>query len=358
MKEERESKEKRVYKKLVHCGQKNWLCFVFMVPVLFLTHLFFYIISYFENNKKRLAILPMICFISAAFSSFSFPIFAHEDGMTQRLADMSELTVIPTVALVSPDTPSTSDAFETEDLSLEESYFEQDLHGAEDADRYNVDEILAYNADLIDNEADQAPESETNSEDASPSFSKDDWRLVLINKQHPIPDDYSFTLATIKGSSQCDERILKDLLNMLKAAKEDGINLVVRSPYRTEDRQTVLFNQKIKNYMRRGMSYIDAFKVSSQTVTVPGSSEHEVGLALDITCDSYPSLDAGFGDTVEGKWLAANGQDFGFILRYPLGKEYITGIEYEPWHFRYVGSDAAHVMADEGITLEEFWERL
>jgi D-alanyl-D-alanine carboxypeptidase len=350
MNEARESKEKRVYKTLVHWGQKNWLCFVLMVPVLFLTHLFFFIISYFESNKKRLAILPMICFISATFSSFSFPIFVQEDVMTQRLADMSELTIIPTVALASPDISSTSDVPETED--------QPDPHGAEDADRYDVDEILEYNADLIDEDPDQVPESETNPEDASPSFSKEDWRLILINKQHPIPDDYTFNLATIKGSSQCDERILKDLLNMLKAAKEDGINLVVRSPYRTEDRQVILFDQKIKNYMKRGMSYIDAFKVSSQTVTVPGSSEHEVGLALDITCDSYPSLDAGFGDTDAGKWLAANGGDYGFILRYPLGKEYITGIEYEPWHFRYVGSDAAHVIADEGITLEEFWDRL
>jgi D-alanyl-D-alanine carboxypeptidase len=350
MKEAQEPKEKRVYKKLVHWGQKNWLSFACMVPVLFLTHLFFYLITYFENNKKRLAILPMICFISATFSSFSFPIFVQEDGITQRLADMSELTVVPTVALASPDTQII-----TEDLETEE---QEDSHGAEDADRYDVDEILAYNANLIDNEPDQEQEAEINPDDVSPSFSKEDWRLILINKQHPIPDDYSFTLATIKGSSQCDERILKDLLNMLKAAKEDGINLVVRSPYRTEDRQEVLFNQKIKNYMRRGMSYIEAFKVSSQTVTVPGSSEHEVGLALDITCDSYPSLDAGFGDTEAGKWIAANGGDYGFILRYPLGKEYITGIEYEPWHFRYVGSDAAHVITDEGITLEEFWERL
>jgi D-alanyl-D-alanine carboxypeptidase len=83
-----------------------------------------------------------------------------------------------------------------------------------------------------------------------------------------------------------------------------------------------------------------------------------VGLSLDITCDTYPSLDAGFGDTTAGQWLAANGADYGFILRYPLGKEYITGIEYEPWHFRYVGSDAATVIMEEGITLEEFWERL
>ena len=91
-------------------------------------------------------------------------------------------------------------------------------------------------------------------------------------------------------------------------------------------------------------------------VTVPGASEHQIGLALDIVCSTYMSLDEGFGDTEAGKWLAENSCRFGFILRYPKGKEYITGIEYEPWHFRYVGVKAAEVITKQGITLEEFWE--
>ena len=89
---------------------------------------------------------------------------------------------------------------------------------------------------------------------------------------------------------------------------------------------------------------------------VPGASEHQIGLALDIVCNSYMSLDEGFGDTKAGKWLAANSCRYGFILRYPKGKEDITGIEYEPWHFRYVGKAAAPVIMEQGITLEEFWE--
>ena len=88
---------------------------------------------------------------------------------------------------------------------------------------------------------------------------------------------------------------------------------------------------------------------------MPGASEHQIGLALDIVTDSYRELNEGFAETAAGKWLAENSYKYGFILRYPLGKEYITGIEYEPWHFRYVGVEAATVITEQGITLEELW---
>jgi D-alanyl-D-alanine carboxypeptidase len=103
---------------------------------------------------------------------------------------------------------------------------------------------------------------------------------------------------------------------------------------------------------------MEAYKLTARAVTVPDASEHQIGLALDIVCDTYSGLDEGFGDTAAGKWLAANSYKYGFILRYPKDKEYITCIEYEPWHFRYVGVDAATVITDREITLEEFWEEL
>ena len=109
--------------------------------------------------------------------------------------------------------------------------------------------------------------------------------------------------------------------------------------------------------MGQGMSYMEAYKLASQAVTVPGASEHQIGLALDIFCDTYTSLDEGFADTEAGKWLAEHSCEYGFTLRYPSGKEYITGIEFEPWHFRYVGKDAATIMKDENICLEEFWDK-
>jgi D-alanyl-D-alanine carboxypeptidase len=115
-----------------------------------------------------------------------------------------------------------------------------------------------------------------------------------------------------------------------------------------------LFQKKINRFMNKGYSYLEAYRLSSQAVTVPGSSEHEIGLALDIYSPDYKQLNSGFGDTEEGKWLAEHCAEYGFILRYPLGKEEITGIEFEPWHFRYVGKAAAKIITENEITLEEF----
>ncbi len=110
--------------------------------------------------------------------------------------------------------------------------------------------------------------------------------------------------------------------------------------------------------MKQGFSYIESFQLSSRRVTVPGASEHQLGLALDIVCTSHQDLDEAFADTDAGIWLAQNSYKYGFILRYPKEKEYITGIKYEPWHFRYVGIEAATVITERGLTLEEFWEEL
>jgi D-alanyl-D-alanine carboxypeptidase len=145
-------------------------------------------------------------------------------------------------------------------------------------------------------------------------------------------------------------------MDMLKQAKNDGISLEICSPYRTHVHQVELFEKKINRFMNRGYSYLEAYRLSSQAVTVPGSSEHEIGLALDIYAPDYKQLNAGFGDTDEGKWLAAHCAEYGFILRYPLGKEEITGIEFEPWHFRYVGREAAVYIMENHLSLEEFTE--
>lgn len=223
-------------------------------------------------------------------------------------------------------------------------------HGESDyeSDRISIDDILSGNS-ISENEMEGTKEEA--------ELSKDDWRLVLINKQHSIPEDYTFTFGsihTLKGVMRCDERIIPDLLKMMKAAKEEGIHLEIRSPYRDMNRQVYLFNRKIKEYMRQGLSYMDAYAVSSKTVTVPGASEHQIGLALDITSDTHSDLTKSFGETEAGKWLAEHGCEYGFIIRYPEGKEYVTGIEYEPWHMRYVGVEAATIIMREGITLEEF----
>ena len=245
-----------------------------------------------------------------------------------------------------------------EDADVLDGYDASDFHGMSEVDKYSLSEILEESTEMEEEaELTDIPETENASK---PVFSKDDWKLVLINKQHPIPDDYEFSLGnikTIKGTMKCDERIIDELLSMMQAAKKDGITLAICSPYRDLNYQEVLFNRKIEAYMKKGMSYMDAYIISSKAVTVPGASEHQIGLAIDIVSDEYVTLDEGFADTEAVRWLAEHSCEYGFILRYPAGKEYITSIEFEPWHFRYVGKDAAMVITGEGITLEEFWDK-
>ena len=214
---------------------------------------------------------------------------------------------------------------------------------------YSLTDVLAANdgITLSENTIDTA-ETETG-ELWESSFDLDAWNLLLVNKQHPIPEDYEVKLGVIKGSMKCDERIIPELTEMMQDAKKDGITLVVCSPYRDMSRQDMLFNRKIKNY---GDFYI------RKEQGIPGASEHQIGLALDIISNTYTALEEGFADTAAGKWLAAHCQDYGFILRYPKGKEEITGIEFEPWHFRYVGKDAAAIIMKKNLTLEEFVQRV
>ncbi|MCR5627365.1 MAG: D-alanyl-D-alanine carboxypeptidase family protein [Lachnospiraceae bacterium] len=182
----------------------------------------------------------------------------------------------------------------------------------------------------------------------------DDWSLILINKQHKIPSDYQVELGTIKGAIKADTRVLKHVHAMIKAADDDGVKLYICSPFRDSKRQQMLFERKIKSYEKQGISYNEAYDLASQTVAIPGTSEHEVGLAFDFITENYTTLDAGFEETDAGKWLKENAADYGFILRYPLGKEDITQIEYEPWHYRYVGKAAATEIMSRNITLEEY----
>jgi D-alanyl-D-alanine carboxypeptidase len=306
-------------------------------------------VSYIGSNGKRLAMLAMSVFLFGVYSSFSFPAFINANSKN------TEFVIDEASGNLSLAKETELDPDDIELLEDIDGEYTDEAHGYEISDKYNAEDILGSDS------ADKDYAQTTGADDIDYSqltFSKDDWRLILVNKSHSIPDDYTFPLGTIKGSMQCDERIIDDLLDMLKAAKKDGINLTICSPYRDSEYQTMLFDRHMNRYMNRGMSYMEAYKLTARAVTVPDASEHQIGLALDIVCDTYSGLDEGFGDTAAGKWLAANSYKYGFILRYPKDKEYITCIEYEPWHFRYVGVDAATVITDREITLEEFWEEL
>ena len=307
----------------------------------------YYIGRHFVTNTKRYASVVFVILFFMNSCSFSFAVFAEKTGFIKAQETYSAVVEDSDVALaVETDEPNMYIGDDDEDFDYND---EEYIEGVDAM--YTLDDILENQSSY---QADDGPAQEI-LEDYE--FDSSDWRLVLINKQHPIPENYSFKLGTIIDGMSCDERIISDLLSMMQAAKNDGIILMIKSPYRTDYRQEYNFNARIKQYMGQGYSYMESYKLTSQVITVPGASEHQVGLALDITCDTYDSLTQGFGDTKAGKWLAEHSCEYGFTLRYPQGKEYITSIEYEPWHFRYVGREAATIMRDEEICLEEFWDR-
>ena len=346
----------RKHKRLSFIGIAYALSMIFCYNVLF----------YFYRNAKRFTSLACIVLFFATSSSFAYPTMSVGISFATQVNtpvndSLSSEAVSDTV--ISDTVVTESDArlavIEDVDTSLIEEAKDSenpDVAEAEHLDpqkQASLDDIL--NATGDDSYEGEDSDSTVDTESGTTEFNSDDWKLILVNKQHPIPDDYEFHLGTISGNLRCDERIITPLLDMMKAARKDGVSLIICSPYRDMDRQTMLFNNKVKRYMEGGMSYMDAFNLASQAVTVPGASEHQIGLAIDIISDGYSSLDEGFGNTAAGKWLAANSYKYGFILRYPKGKEDITSIEFEPWHFRYVGVDAATFISENDICLEEFW---
>ncbi len=176
-----------------------------------------------------------------------------------------------------------------------------------------------------------------------------DWKLILVNSNNAIPKDYKIELTQLSNGICVDSRIYPDLQNMFDDAREQGVYPVVSEGYRTNEEQQSIMNDKISCFIDEGYSKNEAIKLAEDWVAVPGTSEHELGIALDINADTSVS-----SDEEVYEWLADNAYRYGFILRYPHGKEHITGIDYEPWHYRYVGTETASEIYSRQITLEEY----
>lgn len=173
------------------------------------------------------------------------------------------------------------------------------------------------------------------------------WNLVLINSQNRLPENFNVVLKETSNGEKIDERIYPFLEEMLLDAKKAGHSPEITSGYRSEEKQKQLLDDKIKEYRSAGYSKKEAKKIASKQVSEPGFSEHGTGLAVDINSASENSWEL-YG------WLNDNCHKYGFIVRYPEGKEEITGIKYEPWHLRFVGKETAKYIYETGITLEEY----
>ena len=180
------------------------------------------------------------------------------------------------------------------------------------------------------------------------------WYLKLVNHNHAVDPDFSIELAELPGGHFVDQRIQADVLEMLESASSQGIDLVIVSSFRSYEDQVYIFNNMMHMWIGGGYSPLEAFLATQSIVAVPGHSEHQLGLALDIVSAHHQVLDESQSQTPEGQWLRENSWRYGFVVRYLEDKTHLTGIFYEPWHFRYVGREVAQVMWENNLVLEEF----
>lgn len=184
------------------------------------------------------------------------------------------------------------------------------------------------------------------------------WRLLLVNPWHALPAGYEVTLTQLKNGHAVDERCYPDLQAMMDDCRAAGLNPVICSSYRTQEKQEQLFAAQMAPYLDAGCSPEEARRQAAQAVAVPGTSEHQLGLAVDIVDEANQNLDESQEDTAVQQWLMAHSWQYGFILRYPNEKSEVTGIIYEPWHYRYVGKAAAEEIWRQGVCLEEYLQQL
>lgn len=183
----------------------------------------------------------------------------------------------------------------------------------------------------------------------------DDWRLKMANRLNII-EDYTPNVTAI-GSQYCqygdsyeiDERVYDDLIDMITAAENDGVDLIAVSAYRSFSSQQRLYERKVQTYLDQGYSQKKAEDIAGTIVAVPGTSDHNLGLAVD-----FNYLEQHYENTEELVWLKENAEKYGFVMRYPKDKENYTGVIYEPWHYRYVGKEHAKVMNEKNMCLEEY----
>ncbi len=197
------------------------------------------------------------------------------------------------------------------------------------------------------------PETEAPTETEPPTNPalNEEWMLILVNKEHPIPKGYEVPAFTeLRNSNRVDSRIYPALQRMFDDARADGALPYITSSYRSMDKQQQLMDEKIIDYQSEGHSRAEAVELAEAWVAIPGTSEHQLGLSVDISTEDHSVQEP----EVVWNWLNKNAWKYGFIQRYPEDKTEITGIINEPWHYRYVGEAAAKEMTEKGLVLEEY----
>ena len=186
---------------------------------------------------------------------------------------------------------------------------------------------------------------------------EDSWKLIIINDQNHLSRDFKVNLIKFENI-RVDYRITEPLQKMIEAAKEDGVNIDACSGYRSVTEQDTLYNTRYLAYVAEGYSNGASEILSSQYLQTGGSSEHHTGLAVDLLTDGIKEMNESFANTPAYTWLKENAAKYGFIERYPKDKSQVTGILWEPWHYRYVGENNASVIASQNLCLEEYLQNV
>ncbi len=200
----------------------------------------------------------------------------------------------------------------------------------------------------VDDEMDDSTSGDDNSTSEVDMTYPGDGTPLLVNKQNPIPEGYDPSLESI-GDFYFREDGIEALEDMIAAAADDGITLSIISAYRSNERQTSNYNARVDQYISEGKTETQAKELTEMFIAPPGTSEHTLGLAVD-----FNSLYQSFEDTKEYEWLIENCAEFGFILRYPKDKVAVTGFSFEPWHYRFVGTNHSIEIMERGVCLEEY----
>ncbi len=204
----------------------------------------------------------------------------------------------------------------------------------------------------------EAPSQNTREDEpwaSGPDIDISSWEYALVNKENLLESTYAPELSELENGQYFDSRAVDALKDFIEAARAEGFSVCLSSAYRPYSVQESLFKSKVREVQSwYGLDEESAALKAKTIVAYPGTSEHQLGLACDITDRYYAYMNESLAETELLKWMAENCAAFGFILRYPEDKQELTGVMYEPWHFRYVGKEAAGYITENGLCLEEF----
>lgn len=222
----------------------------------------------------------------------------------------------------------------------------------------NSDNVNTGDRVIPENETAPASFQNNNSElskEAKEIYERNKSLLILVNTESPLPDSYEFNKHTLNSGFVIDEQAYADFYRFTRACNDADLHYNIISAYRDRETQQGIIDRNVNEFMQSGLSEAEAREKTYETVQRVGCSEHETGLSLDLVDENIFSLTEDLETNPTVKWFMEHCSEYGFILRYPKEKVDVTGINYEPWHFRYVGQEAARFMSEHNLTLEEFY---